>query len=253
MKERALDFSHNDDETLVTYSPDKKKKVLESLNNLLFIGAHLKGLIIESNLKEGFKEVSSKLLESYTTELLQEFSFDSVLKKEAEKRVEKIRALNTENRALRQQLGEKATAEDVRECLKIISEKMNDFWKKEGFQFLHIDGFGPYGLGVTFNTSDLRGMWHGGSECLGKHIAKLKGFGFELCGESNGKKDNALFFSGKNIDVFNAVLLRHFKSFKIGNIKALSRDGVLFIRDIEVYFRDYDELLNMPFQTCQDR
>lgn len=253
MKERQLDFNQNEDETLVSYDSVKKKKVIKNINDLLFLSSHLRELVDGDNLKEGFKETCSKLLESYTADLLKEIGYDSVLEKEKKERHEKIRSLNVENRALRQQLGEKATAEDVRECLKIISEKINDFWDKEGFQFLKIKDFGAYGLRVSFHTSSLHAMWHGENAALEQHVVKLKGFGFELCSGDERKKDDALVFSSKNVTAFSSVLSRHFSNFKVGNIESTSRAGTLFIREIEVYFYDYDELINMPFNTYQDK
>jgi hypothetical protein len=252
MKDRILDFHQNNDKTLVEYDTDKKKGIIKKTSDLISLAAHLRNLIDSDKLEEGFKEIGSSLLESYTTGLLKEFNYNSVLVKEKEKRIEQVRSLNIENRELRQQLGEKASAEDVRECLKSISEKINVFWDEEGFQYLKIKEFAPYGMRVIFNTSSLHSMWHGSSSGLERHIEKLKSFGFELCGDDE-KKDDALLFSEANVSAFTSVLSNHFKSFKVFDVKARNFNGNLLIRDIEVYFQDFDELLNMPFNTYMDK
>ena len=255
MKERDINFTTNEDETAVTLTPSKKKGAVKSLNNLLGLGSMMKSDIAKNQLKEGFKETCLTLIESYTTEILKQFGYDSILEKEKAKRHEQIRSVNIENRALRQQLGEKATAEDVREALKIISEKLNTFWDIDGFQYIREISFGQYGVKVEFSTGSVSGFWHGDDEDLLKHIEKLKGLGFDLV-QGRGKRDddaNALAFTPENIGVFKRLLSNHFGNYVIGEIKSRASKGSVFIDSIEVIFRDFDELLNMPFPTYAEK
>ena len=255
MKEREFNFNTNEDEAIVTLTPSQKNGALKSLDDMLFLGSTMRDTIKGGKLGEGFKETCLKVMEMYTTDLLKQFDYDSILEKEKVERHSQIRSLNTENRALRQQLGEKASAEDVREALKIISEKLNTFWDMEGFRYIREMSFGQYGVKVEFSTGSLSGFWHGDDEGLAKHICKLKGFGFDLIQGRSKRSDeaNALSFTPENIEVFNKLLSNHFGDYIICEIKSRSHNGKISIEGIEVVFRDFDELLNMPFPTYAEK
>jgi len=255
MKEREFNFNTNEDETIVTLTPSQKKSALKSLDDILFLGSTMRSTIKDGKLGEGFKETCLRVMEGYTTDLLKQFDYDSILEKDKAERHEQIRSLNTENRALRQQLGEKATAEDVREALKIVSEKLNTFWDAEGFQHIRDIKFEQYGVKVDFATSSLSGFWHDSDEDLQKHIEKLKGFGFNLSNGRGNRDDdeNSLSFAPENIECFKKLLSTHFDNYTVCEIKSRASKSGGYIDGIEVYFRDFDELLNIPFPTYAEK
>ena len=110
MEERKLNFTRNEDPTLVEDKDGKIAKKIEKIYkdicfNLGFCYEQLK----EGNLTEGMKETHLSLTEGYVLNFLDELGYEGVLKKKKDEMYSDIRSLNNENRELRRQLGEKVS------------------------------------------------------------------------------------------------------------------------------------------------
>lgn len=148
MKEHELNFSRNEDKTLVKLDDDQKSVALKGIKDLHFSLSELMGRIKSDSLEEGFKNTLLSLSESYLTDILKPLGYDSHLAEEKNKRHVEIRSLNEANRELRKQLGEKVSAEDVREKLKNLSGIIRKWWKKDGLGHTSDISYGEY-VGAT--------------------------------------------------------------------------------------------------------
>lgn len=245
MKERKIKFNRND-ETILEMTKEEKENHKKNFNELFCLLTYSNNLIENDEITVGFKEVQLSLLETYTTKILKDFNYDSMLEKEKIERHSKIKSLNIENRELRKQLGEKATAEDVRESLKNIENKFRYFWKQKGFGYCKDFIFGSYGLKVTISTSMLSQMVDGTKEEIEQRKNELGNYGFFLV--NDGESDyNALGFSQKNIDTLNYFLSSYFSDFSFYEIDCQSRRTQVYIREIVLFIRNFDDLLNLDF------
>lgn len=244
MKERELRMDTNNDKTVIEMTEVDRERHLKNISNLICLASYMHDQIKENRMEEGFKETQLSLLESYTIEILKELNFESKLQKEREARFSEIRSLNIENRELRKQLGDKATAEDVRETLKNIEDNFREFWQNIGFGFSNDYDFGGYGLKVKVSTSMIDRMLHGSDEYIQKRKTEFKDYGFTLVNDGDSD-DNALGFSQENIDALNRLLSEHLSDFKIYTIESQAGRNSVYIRDIDIYIRNFDDLLNL--------
>lgn len=248
MKEQELSFKHNTDATIVQMTEIEKKERLSTIVELFHLASYMHEQIKEDKLEEGFKETQLSLLENLTEIILKDFNYDSVLQKEKEERYVKIRSLNMENEELRKQLGNKATAEDVRESLKNMENNFREFWKDIGFGYCKDFFFGGYGLKVKISTSMLSAMLNGTDEKIKERKSQFKDYGFELVNDGE-EEDNALSFCQKNIDILKKLLSEYFSDFDISSIDSYARrKGTVFIKDMDLYIRNFDDLLYLDFR-----
>lgn len=145
MKERAINFNRNEDKTLVVHNPETEKKLIKAKDEIYYAIQELTSQYKQQKLQEGFKETLLSLCEHYTKNLCDVMGYNGILKKEYEERYKEIRELNTENRELRKQLGEKVSNEDCREKIKNLRESVEKWWNIEGFGHISEISFGGYG------------------------------------------------------------------------------------------------------------
>lgn len=254
MRERQIKFSINKDQTLVEINGEDKKYAINKVNDLLMVLSLMKQQINENCLEVGFHETQLSLIEHYSVDILKSFNFDSVLQKQQEERHKEIKSLNIENRELRKQLGDKVSAEDIRESLKNISEKLNTFWDAEGFQHIRNMEFGQYGVKAEFNTDMLSSMWHDSKEELTKHRDKLRSYGLTLVADDD-EEGNAIDFSKENLDALNSIFSKYFSDFQFTEVYSRIERSVKtqYIRGVQVYIRNFNDLINLPFPTYSEK
>ena len=135
MKERELSINRSDDPTLVSLDKKEKKELLKEVKDGYHAYSELYNRLENDNLDIGMKNILCSLAETHTVKMIDMLGHKSELAKEYNQRFEDIRATNIQNRELRKQLGEKASPEDVRECLKNIDDNIRKWWKKNGLGY----------------------------------------------------------------------------------------------------------------------
>lgn len=236
MKERGLSAILNKDETIVS-DPDGKiaqslKKIYSELTtNLSFCYEQLEN----GRLTEGMKETHLSLSENYLIEFLKSMNYDGILEKEKQQRYTEIRSLNEENRALRTQLGEKVSNEDVRERIKIMESNFNKWWSIYGFGHVSEFAFTPYCAKIKLSGMVFESHYKKEVDTDEKKCDYLNRLGFEI-------QDQFVVMSEKSLKLFESLITDKYPSTDIVQIETYMRDGVLTFKKIDIFITNLDEL-----------
>jgi hypothetical protein len=232
MKEPELKFHTNDDSTLIVLADDIKKEVLSEAQNLCCSADEFFNRLKAGKLEKGFCQTLLSLFESYTVRLHEHLDYSSVLKKEHDQRYIEIRQLNMQNHELRKQLGDKVSAEDVREKLKNLKDIIYEWWKSEGMGHVSETTFYPYVCHVKLSGS------------MPIHYSKeqpdyLRSKGYEIAEPERGHYE--LVHSDKNVALLVSEMKKRFPSSTLSKIE-LSNWKILHIRDAEFLIRDFGDI-----------
>jgi len=246
MEERQINFKTNDDTTIVVLSDKATKSVKKASDDLRFAMAHLMGELAKGTLNVGMKSTMCSLIESYTHSLTKSLGYSGVLEAENEQRHGEIRSLNKENRALRKQLGEKNTPEDVRESLKNLADNFKRWWNIEGFGLVTEDSFGGYGFRAKLSGMITDGYYgkDGDYRDEDQKAEQLRAYGFEIVGEGKHSRDYKIVACDNNLKLIEQLLKSKYPSAQILETKLYNRRGAESgeLRDIEIYISNFDEL-----------
>lgn len=236
MKEQKLIFEINNNLTPVEDPNGKLMTVLEKIYR--DVQCHLElchKLLKEGKLTEGLKESSLALIDHNITQFLSKLGYDGVLTARAAKYTTQIRSLNDQNRALRHQLGEKVSNEDVRERLKIMDQSFKAWWSEFGFGHCDELSFSGYQAkvvlcGMVFGSRSLKQS----DEAKDKYLAQL---GFEI-------DDRRVVYNDKSIELLTKLLTEKYPSVDICDITltTAARKGTPVIKDVTIFIGDLDEM-----------
>jgi hypothetical protein len=234
MEEQPINFNINDDPELLVISDEKiKKEILDLAKNLSFSGSELFNRLKESKLEKGLCQTLLSLLESYVVSLHKNLNYDSTLKEEHNKRYIEIRRLNSENHELRQQLGNKVSAEDVREKLKNMKDTIYDWWKEEGFGYVSETTFHPYQCSIKLSCS--LSFHHKDNQ-----IDYLKSKGYEILELERGCFE--LKQTDKNIELLICEVKKRFPSSRLFKLESHNWHDVVSVRDAEFGIRNFEDI-----------
>jgi regulator of replication initiation timing len=237
MKERPLGFNIDDNPVPVALSEKDKKDAIKTAMDLAMAAGEVISRLKDNKLETGFSNTLLSLFESYTVDLHKIFNFSSVLKKEHEERIVEIRAVNQENRELRKQLGEKVSAEDVREKLKNLRDVICQWWNKEGFGFVHEITFHPYVCMVKLSgTMSIHFQEHPEKN----HPEYLKSKGYETAEPERGNIE--LVSNDKNIKLLTTEILKRFPSAEIHKIMINNWRKSPHIDYVEFNIKDFSDI-----------
>lgn len=241
MKERPLTFRRNEDETLVVLNDENLANFKKKFNELMSSMHLLKEGIEKKTLKEGFKATLLSVSEMYMMDILNTMGYQGHLEVQKQERFAEIRGLNEENRALRKQLGEKVSNEDVRERLKNISRLIRDWWNDKGLCYVKDIRFTEYGhIKVSFGGS-YSGIGDSKEEEKA-HVKYLIDYGFELDNMETGERAQ-LLDTDKNRELFVTLVKSKFPSAQLETITNWSGRGKhLQIREAEFYIHNLDDI-----------
>lgn len=231
MKERELNFSHNHDATLLVMKEDKIKATTKSIKDLYFVLQELSGRINNNTLEKGFSETLLSLVESHSVDILKAFDFDSVLRRGKENRHSEIRSLNIQNVELRKQLGDKVSAEDVREKMKNFHDVLRDWWKKEGLGFVQDVTFQGYNC-----QAKLSGSMTMHYEKTQPEYLRNKGYVVREVEKNSFELDAC----DSNIIVLQNEITKRFPSAKIWDMEIVNWHG-LTIRSVTFYIKNFED------------
>ncbi len=244
MQERELNITINEDPSIVEIDNKKKlHEILKILKEVSRITGAFREMLESETLEKGLSETMLYLLESYIVDLHKQFNYDSIIKKENEKRYTEIKRVNTENRELRKHLGEKINPEDFREGLKNFENIIRDWWRKEGLGHISEVTFCPYSCKVEFNGSLFCGLGDIDVENLIKK-------GYDLIKE--GYHDYNLNFTDKNIRFIINEVKKRFPSAELEEVKISNYKG-LFIKDIIFHIINYYDIVLNSHNTDMDK
>lgn len=232
MKERQLTISNNDDPALVVLTDEVRSNVLKTAKDLYFSVGELHERVKSNSLEKGFSQTLLTLLESYTVKLHESLDYNSTLKKEHDKRYVEIRELNMQNHELRKQLGDKVSAEDVREKLKNFKDIIYEWWVKEGFGHVSDTSFGGYGCRIKLSCN----LSYGSEK---EQVVYLKNKGYEINEPERNNFD--LIHSEKNVALLISEVTNRFPSARLWKIDLSNWHG-LHIRDAEFDIRDFGDI-----------
>lgn len=232
MKERLINVSVNEDKTLIEFDEAKKTAISKSIKDGYFVFQTLLDSLSKDELEVGFSETLLSLMESHVVDIHKGFDFGSVLAKEKEERYLEIRELNSQNHELRQQLGEKVSAEDVRECLKNIESKIRAWWKEVGFGHVSNLECGTYVIQATLCCIELMHLDNEAIERAGYEVYDAHG-------------DCGMAHTHGNINILKAQLKERFPSSEIVEMKVLCNDTRgSYIREARVIIRNYEDVVS---------
>lgn len=245
MQERPLNFTRNEDPTLVVLTDQEAKDFQKASDDLRFAMAHLHTELKEGKLEVGMKQTMASLIESYCHSITKSLGYAGVLEAEKKERHAEIRSLNTENRALRKQLGEKTSPEDVRESLKNLDENFKTWWNIEGFGHCSEKHFGPYGFKAILSgmiTEAYRDRNNPDATEESK-VDKLRAYGFEIR-DADSRHDRKLLCNDHNLGLLEQLIKSKYPSADILYSKAWhgKKHGDAEIREVEIFISNFDEL-----------
>jgi hypothetical protein len=233
MKERPLTFHSDGNPAPVSLSEKAKKEAMKTAMDLSMASSEIVRGLKENKLETGFCNTILSLLESYTVNLHEVFNYSSVLQKEHENRTAEIRAANMENRELRKQLGDKASAEDVREKLKNFRDVISKWWNKEGFGYVQEVTFHPYCCTVKLSGR------------MSMHFEEaqpdyLRSKGYEIIEPERSTLE--LASNDKNTKILTGEIIKRFPSAEIHKVMIDSWRGSSHIDYVEFNIKDFSDI-----------
>lgn len=247
MEERKLNFNHNDDPTLVEFTDDQKKEYEKSYKDFVFPFMELKKRLDEGNLDIGFKNTLCSLLEIRLITFNKSLGYEGYLQEQKEKRFKEIRDLNTENRELRKQLGDKVTPEDIREGLKNLSNNFKAWWSKEGFGHCSDEVFTGYTFKARLSGMMTDAYWSKDDnyETAEEKAKRLSSIGFDII--LGAGRVSKVLFTENNVNKLSEMLKSKYPSSSINEVKSYwGRREECELRDIEIYITDLNDLAIAP-------
>ena len=168
-----------------------------------------------------------------------------------EERYAKVRAANMRVRELEQMLGEAVTPEQIRAGMKSLNDKLDAWWKLEGFGHISNCDFGSFGCKVELSCSLFTGSgWHS-EEPVSKaaaHAAWLESLparGFKLM--TDGSRDKSVVDCDASRKALVDLIMFRFPTARITEIKNhCERNGAFSLRSITAYIYDLGQIGALP-------
>jgi hypothetical protein len=244
MEEREINFTTNEDRTILELSKENKKSLMDVISKQISTNSHIFNMIKDHKLEKGMTETLSSLMESYLKEIHTMVDYNSVLKKEYNQRYIEIKAANRQNHELRKQLGLKVSAEDVRECLKNLEKTIRNWWDAEGMGYVKDFEFCPYVIRAKLSCSESIGL---DKKLFNRLIEK----GYSIGGERDNK---AFLATEENMKLLEKELILAFPSATLfrGEIwfsKKVDEENTLW--DVSITIHNYDDVLNIKYKSLK--
>lgn len=251
MRERTINFNRNDDPTVATFNEKELKDYKKAFGSMIMSLRTLDEHIEKGDLTVGFKATLASCIENYTVDLNKTLGYEGILEKEKQERFKEIRELNTENHALRKQLGEKASMEDVREALKNISDLIKRWWNIEGLGHLSEISFEGWAVKVKLSSMITDAYYaKGGEEGYEGKEDKIRRF-IKLGYDFNLKErasEADLLNTENNIKLLTQFIKSRFPSAELDrlDIAYYHKNPTGEIRNIYIRIRNYDDFTIKP-------
>ncbi len=231
MEELQVNFSHDDDPTLVELNDKDKNKLLQALQKMSLACSHAHQLLSKGELDKGFADTICSSVDFYATDIHTVLDYDSKLVRDKEERYKDMRILNEQNRELRKQLGERVHNDDVRERMKLYVKALNKWWSDVGCGYLPKIRLDEYCLRVETNFN-ISGIGKEKAEVI--EILKSQGVVVDEKKERVADCDiNRKWFEDLVVKTFPSATVFEFKSYA-GMNKSM--------KEAEFWIRNLDDL-----------
>lgn len=238
MKEHQLNLTRNEDPTLVEDTDGKLAKNLNDIYSKLKMNlGFCHEQLVAGKLSKGMLNTHITLTESYVLDFLKAVGYDGILEAEHNERFVEIRGLHEQNRALREQLGQKVTNEDFRERAKIMTNSVKDWWRMYGFGHTSEIVFAEYSMKIKFSGMIFES--HFGEDTKGTKIKYLEDLGFEISGDN----DKFVCANDNNIDTLTKLLTDKYPSASIWEMIISPSNKNREIREIEIFIDNLDDVV----------
>lgn len=239
----------------VQLTPDNKVVALKTISELSGELGSLHEMIKKNELYPDMANVIPSLLEHNIADLCKALGYDSDNDKKIKERYAELRKANDKIRELERKLGEQKDIDIFPEVMKILSEKIKTFWKKEGFGHVSDISFTAYGhcrvkfSGMLFPERGL--LIHSetpvsDAKAASQWIQDLKDRGFTLRKESpDSREEQFVLYDDKNVKLLCDMIYKRFPSAKIFNINnylAHNKKDIYEFRDIEIMVYDLSDI-----------
>ena len=130
----------------IKLSEDQKSVAIRSIKDICSAASFMHEQIKRNDLRPDMQEAIPNNLEHYLVDLCKAVGYDSDSDKKIKKRYEELKKANAKIHALEKQMGEQGDVDIVPKVLKHLNDKINEFWKAEGFGHISDCTFNQYGM-----------------------------------------------------------------------------------------------------------
>lgn len=244
----------------ITLNPDQQAVTLKTLKDIQHAMATLAGQVQRHNgtLNAELAQNVLCVTEYSLADLSKLLGIASQTAQDIEKRHAALRQANQRIHELERQLGAAQAPDMTQASLKNLAERVEAWWRQEGFGHISSVHFDKYGCEIDFCCS-LFGDFYvvdsptpvSDKERYRLWLAHLAERGFVLTDEDG---DDALQDCDQNREVLTALFAHRLPSARLRSVENHARRGKDFVlRGVKVYVRQLADILSLPVpETSSD-
>ncbi len=240
------------EEPIVVLTPDQTAVAAKEIKNLHFVLATLQQSL-ESDTSLSVKQAKTYLTlsEFYLRDLCQALSIQTNGSDEIASRNASLREAHQRIRLLEAQLGNAQSPEQVNLGVKALAEKLDQWWKHEGFGHVSDIHFGAYGVRVKFSCMLFGHCWSGSATPVTDQAndenwhANLVSRGFVLKAEK-GNRDPVVADCDQNRNLLIELFNQRLPSAMVTGFQINGSRGLLCLREVDVFIKNYQDIQDLP-------
>lgn len=239
-------------ESNVVLNPDQKTVLLKTLTDLHYANGQLHEWFKNDSLTDEMSKTMLSLIESHFCQAAEILDYESYLLIEKEKRYEEIRKANLKIRELEEKLGLSRPVDGLKEQLKVLSDKVRNWWGREGFNHVSKEQFMPYGgLKLEFHFMLEHSIMfsktpESDKKSLEDHIQELRDMGFDFADFEKSRSEKLdLIDNPNNRTLLTKLLKNRFPSLKIDswvNTSSYSNPDIFVFRYVDATIYDLADI-----------
>lgn len=239
-------------EPIVVLTPDQAAVSAKEIKNLHCVLATLQqGLESDTPLSVEQAKTYLTLSEFYLRDLCQALSIQTNGSDEVASRNASLREAHQRIRLLESQLGNAQSPEQVNLGVKALAEKLDQWWKHEGFGHVSEIHFGAYGVQVKFSCMLFGHCWSGSSTPVTDKAddenwhANLVSRGFVLKTEK-GNRDPVVADCDQNRNLLIELFNQRLPSAMVTGFQINGSRGQLCLREVDIFIKNYQDIQGLP-------
>lgn len=236
----------------VILNDDQKEVLFKSLKDINFACSQLRDWVSKDNLSEDMSKKLPALIEDYFSKAASVLNYDSYLLEEKAKRYDEVREISNKFYELEAKLASSKPVDGLDEQLKHLSQKVTDWWSKEGFNHVSNQKYYPHGgLNLEFHFMLSLRKVISDTPITDKlndeqHIENLRGIGFEFADFEYGDSEKLnLIDNQNNRTLLTNILRERFPSIKIHgwkNMNSYSNPDIFVIFHVDATIYDLSDI-----------
>lgn len=214
-------------ENIIAFSPDERAVLLKSIAELYHAAQTLHFYIKDNSLPEDMKAIMPSLIEGHFRDIAKKLDYESALAKEREERFAEIRKANQTIKELKDQLGSQKPIDGLNEQLRLLNEKVENWWNEYGFNHISSPSFTAYGRyhgTFSFMLSSRESRYSETPESdkaeNEKFIQSLRDKGFEFATGMGNDYELSLIDNDNNKKLLIEMLKERFPSIEVHSFKS---------------------------------